>query len=356
MTSRLAEDLNRIVYHATAFSRQDEQDDALFYDTDRFVEHLDSAALEQVRDVIASLVVERSPTILDLMASWDSHLPTKLVPKRVVGIGMNQRELASNEALDEFEVHDLNRQPSLPFADATFDVVLNTVSVDYLTKPFEVFDEVQRVLKPGGMHLVIFSNRMFPDKAVRIWREANEEERTLIVEDYFAATRGFGPTQRFVSKGRPRSPEDKYADITRVSDPVYAVWAEKVGGSRRKPRPVPKPRLAAMPSAAEIEERKSKTRETLCCPYCDQRMRRWQVPLSPFSTWDTEFLYLCMNDECPYVQRGWDAMARQGNASASYRAAYDPGRNTFMPLPIPSLRALFDGLVEEDPENTQDKT
>ena len=62
-------------------------------------------------------------------------------------------------------MHDLNRTPTLPFEDESFDVVLNTVSVDYLTRPFEVFAEVGGVLRPGGLFLVTFSNRAFPQKA-----------------------------------------------------------------------------------------------------------------------------------------------------------------------------------------------
>ena len=85
--------------------------------------------------------------------------------------------------LDERVVRDLNADPRLPFADGSFDVVLNTVSVDYVTRPLELFREVGRVLRPGGLFLVIFSNRYFPEKAVRIWRESSEQERILIVED-----------------------------------------------------------------------------------------------------------------------------------------------------------------------------
>jgi ubiquinone/menaquinone biosynthesis C-methylase UbiE len=40
--------------------------------------------------------------------------------------------------------------PRFPFADSSFDVVTCVVSVDYLTKPLEVFKEISRVLRPGG--------------------------------------------------------------------------------------------------------------------------------------------------------------------------------------------------------------
>ena len=131
-----------------AFSRLDETDDHLFYDRDRFVNHLDSLALDTVKRLIGELVHEENPVILDLMAGWDSHLPGNLEPSKVVGLGLNERELAGNQVLDEFVVKDVNRDPQLPFEDNAFDVVLNIVSVDYLVHPIEVFKEVGRVLRP----------------------------------------------------------------------------------------------------------------------------------------------------------------------------------------------------------------
>jgi ubiquinone/menaquinone biosynthesis C-methylase UbiE len=39
----------------------------------------------------------------------------------------------------------------LPFADASFDAVVNCVSIDYLVRPVTVLREVARVLRPGGL-------------------------------------------------------------------------------------------------------------------------------------------------------------------------------------------------------------
>ena len=47
---------------------------------------------------------------------------------------MNEAELKRNGALSDFVVRDLNANPVLPYPDATFDVVTNAVSVDYLTR------------------------------------------------------------------------------------------------------------------------------------------------------------------------------------------------------------------------------
>ena len=54
-----------------------------------------------------------------------------------------------NMRLTEYRLHDLNRDPALPFPEPDLDVVLNTVSVDYLTNPLPIFEEVNRMLKPG---------------------------------------------------------------------------------------------------------------------------------------------------------------------------------------------------------------
>ena len=60
-------------------------------------------------------------------------------------------------------------EPKLPYEDNSFDVITNAVSVDYLTKPIEVFKEMHRVLKPGGQAIMSFSNRCFPTKGLNIF-------------------------------------------------------------------------------------------------------------------------------------------------------------------------------------------
>jgi len=226
------------IFGTDAFSRLDESDDLEFYSRDRFVSHLDSLALSTVEKLIGTLVVEESPAILDLMAGWDSHIPENLRASEVVGLGLNENELMKNKALSEAVIHDLNKDPHLPFPDNRFDVVINTVSVDYMTKPAEVSKEVGRVLKPGGLLLIIFSNRMFSEKAVKVWRDAGEDERVLLVEDFFREAGVFEKPSVFLSKGKPRPKDDKYAHLGIPSDPIYAVYADKKGGDPlRRSRP-----------------------------------------------------------------------------------------------------------------------
>jgi SAM-dependent methyltransferase len=330
-----------------AFSRQDETDDGIFYETDRFVSHLDSTALKTVEHVIGSLIHEERPHVLDLMAGWDSHVPDTLDPERLVGLGLNKNELAGNAKLTEHVIHDLNRDPKLPFPDDAFDAVVNTVSVDYLVKPFDVFGEVGRILKPGGIFLVIFSNRMFEPKAVNIWRRSGEEERVLLVEEYFEHSELFEESRVFVSRGKPRPEDDKYAHLGIPSDPVYAVYAEKKGGAPgRKPRRVSEVAGGESFDPEEVHRRKTRIKDTHECPHCGKKMRKWAVSQTPFTEWDTEFMYICFNNRCPYYLKGWDAMQNQGNPGMSYRCMYNPDNDRCMPVPVPHRNALREGIVD----------
>jgi SAM-dependent methyltransferase len=141
----------------------DPSDDALFYATPRRVVHLEPGAIEALRARYDGLL-PRPGRILDLMSSWRSHLPDGLGP--VTGLGMNAEEMADNPQLADVVVHDLNTDPRLPFADATFTAVVCAVSVQYLLQPVEVFTDARRVLMEGGPLIVSFSNRCFPTKAV----------------------------------------------------------------------------------------------------------------------------------------------------------------------------------------------
>ncbi|MDH3951050.1 MAG: methyltransferase domain-containing protein [Deltaproteobacteria bacterium] len=330
-----------------SFSRLDESDDSIFYSRDRFVQHLDSLALSTVEKIIQELVIEKTPAILDLMASWDSHIPPTIQAETVVGLGLNRNELARNETLTDWVYHDLNKDPSLPFPDNTFDVVLNVVSVDYMTKPFDVFREVNRILKPGGLFLVIFSSRLFEQKAVKIWRQSSERERILLVEEFFTRDGTFTRPQLFTSKGKPRPKDDKYAHLGIPSDPIYAVYAEKKGDKRQeRPRPTSAESYEYTPDPEELQRRKAAVKHTLRCPHCEQSMLKWAVPQSPFTQWDVDFMYVCFNDECPYLVQGWEVMKQQGNSGISYRFTYNSYRDNCLSVPVPHLHALKEGIID----------
>jgi SAM-dependent methyltransferase len=197
-------------------SRMDESEDEIFYEHPRFVVHIDAAAITDVGEIYERFV-PKDAEILDLMSSWRSHLPPSLKPKRVVGVGLNRAEMQDNPALHEIVVHNVNRQPRLPFDDASFDGAVMTVSVQYLTRPFEVFADVARVLKTACPFVVTFSNRMFPTKAISLWQMASEQQRPEIVKRYFAEAATFDRIE-VVDHGQRTG---------FLSDPIWAVIGYK---------------------------------------------------------------------------------------------------------------------------------
>ena len=137
-----------------------------------------------------------------------------------MGLGLNAVEMEKNPDLDDHVVHDLNVDPVLPFDDASFDGAAITVSIQYLVRPVDVFREVHRVLKPGGVFLVIFSNRMFFTKAVRIWVMSGDGDRMELVATYMELAGSFeGITRMYLNPDRGE-----------MEDPVYVVLARKTAG------------------------------------------------------------------------------------------------------------------------------
>jgi hypothetical protein len=267
---------------------------------------------------------------------------------------MNEDELKANPSLTDFVVQDLNADPLLPFPDHSFDVVTNVVSVEYLTRPVEVFQEAGRVLKPGGLFLVVFSTRWFPPKVVRVWEDAKEEERIGIVEEVFRSSGVFDASEFFLSMGLPRPEDDRYFSLGIPSDPVFAVFAEKKRGhapqdNGRRPRLVLRDPAQLDLDWAASEARKASVGETMECPYCQRRLSKWKVPDDPCIDWPNDFLYLCFNDSCPFVVRGWRHMWNQGVVGTSYRYLFNPLKGTSTTVPIRGLTDLRPGIVEEDP-------
>ena len=209
------------------FQRQDERNDGVFYTVPRLVTHIDDHAIEAVRRLYAELLPPDG-AILDLMSSWKSHLPLPAgrvggdVPRRrAVGVGLNEVELRENDQLDEWVVHDVNADPNLPLPDAEFDAAVMAVSVQYLTRPVEVFRDVRRVLRPGAPFVVTYSNRLFPEKAIALWCACDAEERARLVGAYFHYAGGWeGIT------AQDRSPQLGFP-----TDPLYAVWARAASDS-----------------------------------------------------------------------------------------------------------------------------
>ena len=198
------------------FVRLDEASDAEFYSFPRKVVHIDETAIATVKQFFRD-VLPANGVVLDLLSSWRSHWPEGFPKQRLVGLGLNAEEMMDNPDLDDYVVHDVNADPRLPFETDTFDAVAITVSIQYLTQPLEVFREVNRILKPGRPFVVIFSNRMFPTKAVAIWRMLDDQQHLDLVASYFHYAGNFAGTEAH----HLTPPALAY------TDPVYVVMARK---------------------------------------------------------------------------------------------------------------------------------
>ncbi len=74
---------------------------------------------------------------------------------RVCGVDLDPR-VEANPFLDEGRVAD---GQSIPYPDAVFDLVFSDNVLEHLERPAEVFSEVARVLKPGGLFIFKTPNK-----------------------------------------------------------------------------------------------------------------------------------------------------------------------------------------------------
>jgi SAM-dependent methyltransferase len=204
----------------------DQSEDSLFYSFPRFVTHVDDNFINQLTNLYREKL-KPNTRILDLMSSWVSHLPPEMTFSHVEAHGMNEEELSKNRRINHYFIQDLNLNPKLPLNDQDFDAVLCAVSVQYLQYPEAIFPEIHRILKPQGIAIFSFSNRMFYQKAIAVWRDATDAQRIYLVKSYFQSVTGFSKPETVVIKS-------EFPSFLQMlgfgsADPFYAVYAYKSG-------------------------------------------------------------------------------------------------------------------------------
>ena len=157
-------------------NKSDISDDAIFYQQPRFVHHLSDSFRNRLTSLYSEYLLNHH-IILDLMSSWVSHLPSNISYKKVIGHGMNEAELSSNERLDIFFVQNLNKKQNMPIEDSSVDVGLIVAGWQYLQYPEKVSLELSRVIKSDSLLIISFTNRAFWTKAPNIWTYSSEEKR-----------------------------------------------------------------------------------------------------------------------------------------------------------------------------------
>jgi hypothetical protein len=182
-------------YTSRDFERQDESPDTEFYDSPKYVTHIDDNAIENLAKYYDA-ALPKEGKVLDLCSSWLSHYPARLAADdaaiEVYGTGLNQAELDKNKLFGASQsgrraVQDLNVDPDISHAfpgDTKFNASTCTVSIDYLSQPLAVLSSLRaRTAENGTVHLAV-SNRAFWHKVVRRWMEVDERGRLEMVGDY----------------------------------------------------------------------------------------------------------------------------------------------------------------------------
>ena len=158
----------------------DESNDEEFYNEPKFVYHLDSN-FRQYLSHIYNLEIKESSTVLDLMSSWDSYLPKEKTYKKVIGHGLNKKELEKNRILDSFWIQNFNLSQEIPLESGSIDYCLIVAGWQYLQYPENLTKEISRILSCDGKIIISFSNRAFWHKAPNIWTSSTEDERIQYV-------------------------------------------------------------------------------------------------------------------------------------------------------------------------------
>ncbi len=210
------------------FQRLNEDSDEDFFKLPDYSPFWDSVALAQVTRLYEELIPPDAQ-ILDLMAGAHSPLiDANIQIKQLSCAGLNEDEMAFNKICNQSFKVDVNNLSSLPFQDTQFDIVLIHAAIEYVINPDMLFSEIHRILKPSGRVIISFSNRSIEEKSIKLWNQAHEFERPAIVLAYLRSKNQFGNFHSYSMRGLLRPEDDKLAEKLLYSDPVYAIWGDKI--------------------------------------------------------------------------------------------------------------------------------
>ncbi|ABM75612.1 Hypothetical protein NATL1_10541 [Prochlorococcus marinus str. NATL1A] len=201
-------------------NKSDISDDGIFYQQPRFVHHLSDSFRNRLTSLYSEYLLNHY-IILDLMSSWVSHLPSNISYKKVIGHGMNEAELSSNERLDKFFVQNLNKKQNMPIEDSSVDVGLIVAGWQYLQYPEKVSLELSRVIKSDSLLIISFTNRAFWTKAPNIWTYSSEEKRIEYVTSVLTSN-GWRIEKILIEKTQDKRLFGFYSS---ESDPFFSVIA-----------------------------------------------------------------------------------------------------------------------------------
>ena len=199
----------------------DESNDEEFYSDPKFVYHLDANFRKYLSNVYKNEIEDYS-TVLDLMSSWDSYLPEEKKYKKVIGHGLNKKELERNKAFDSYWIQNFNSNQEIPLDSGSINYCLMVAAWQYLQYPENLTKEIVRILNNQGKIIIAFSNRAFWHKAPNIWTTSTEEERVNYVRKILI-TNGFNEPKIIKKFNEPAINIFKFLN----KDPFYCLIATK---------------------------------------------------------------------------------------------------------------------------------
>ncbi|MFP4667664.1 MAG: zinc ribbon domain-containing protein [Desulfosalsimonas sp.] len=93
------------------------------------------------------------------------------------------------------------------------------------------------------------------------------------------------------------------------------------------------------------------SQEKPVCPHCGQEMKIWEIP--PIAVgdglgWDSPYMYVCFNDECPLFIEGWDNLWENYAQHASYRCIKSPHSSNFEIMPVFSSMGGQGQIIDDE--------
>ncbi len=73
------------------------------------------------------------------------------------------------------------------------------------------------------------------------------------------------------------------------------------------------------------------------CPHCGTEMKIWEIPpvaVGDGLGWDSPYMFVCFNDECPLYVQGWENLWENYAQNASYRCIKSPNDQNFELMPV----------------------
>lgn len=110
-----------------------------------------------LRDLVAHYVPDQA-SVLDLGCGHGNFVLDELPQKwsKKVGIDFGPETTAGNTSCQEIVHGDIHQ---LPFPEQSFDAVVSLWVFEHVSDPQKVFQEVKRVLKPGGYFAFVTPNK-----------------------------------------------------------------------------------------------------------------------------------------------------------------------------------------------------